>query len=101
MRQPYTDAEIRKGLDLRDKGMPWKNIAETLGRNEKAVYSKFAKIRRGEQSAPTATKTPRKYVRKETTVAKVSPTGISTYRPMFALVGSHSEVTTALRELFS
>jgi hypothetical protein len=99
MKRPYTDAEVKRVFDLRDQGKTWSEIATAVGRGEKALYSKFAKIRRDEQKNPVATKTTkRKYIR---TAAVISPTGTTQYRPMIALVGSPSEVTTTIRELFS
>jgi len=94
MRQPYTAADIKRGQELREQGKPWKEIARLMGRNEKALYSKFAKVRRARAETPVK----RTYKKKEIVM---SPTGITTYRPMIALVGSPSEVTTTIRELFS
>ena len=97
MKRPYSEKEVSNVLDMRKRGMIWKEIAKSVGRNEKALYSKFAKMRRGEQKNPIVEK--RKYTKSN--IAKISPTGVTQYRPMIALVGSPSEVTTTIRELFS
>jgi len=94
-RMPYTDSDVKRVLELRDKGTPWKEIAEIVNRNEKALYSKFAKMRREErrQKLPKS-KTIAKQVKIQAHIPEHT-------RPMIALVGSPSEVTATIRELFS
>jgi transposase len=96
----YSEAENSAIVEKRAQGMSWADIAKDLGRSHKAVQLHYYKIkgrmgiRRGR---PTGSKTKKPRAILAPVMAPVSVTK----KPMIAFVGEHSDITAAIKELFS
>lgn len=91
----YTEKDIARVNELRAAGKSWAEVGNAIGRSPRALYLKFRKEK-------IAKKQKRKYVlRKKVEAALATPMPSQTNKPMIALVGSPSEVTATIRELFS
>jgi hypothetical protein len=97
----YTEAEIAKMKSMNKAGVSWPDIAKELNRSPKSLYIKFRTLK-AENKNPAAVKIKRRKRRLapelESVIAQAKPLP---GRPMIALVGSASEVTETIRELFS
>ena len=95
MIKPYTDKEILDIQEMRKAGKSWPFIAKAVDRNPKAIYAKFSKT---VKAAQRKAREPLGRRRQPSEVkVEVSPAT----RPMVAFIGSPSEITQSIRELFS
>lgn len=89
----WDDEATKELLELREAGYSYKEIGERLGRSAGAINQKLNEIQgRKKEGQPK-----RKYTKRKS----VEHVAITPTRPMVAFVGTHAEITSAIKELFS
>jgi IS30 family transposase len=91
----WSDEDLNKLKEMKREGFSIREIAEDLGRTKTAVAQRLTKI--NGDKGPKRKYTKRNLAHKG--LAPSAPTPVA--RPMLALVGTHSEITNAIKELFS
>jgi len=85
----WTNSDVTTLHQMKDAGSTNLDIANRLKRTEVSVGAKYNKLNRDARKKPKTYRIPKTVVTPQS------------YRPMMALVGSPSEVTQTIRELFS
>lgn len=102
----FTESDLSTMREMRKSGSSMREIAEAVGRTQKSVqnriYNTEAKERKqlkAKGAQPKRAYKLRKYKAASETVLPAAPT--TNKKPLIVFVGDHSEVTAAIKELFS
>lgn len=89
-----TDQDVATMRDMRAKNIGWTEIEKTIGKPLKTIQQKFYSFNKVEATVK------RKHIlkKKKVEVDVMQPVA---QKPMIALVGTPSEVTATIKELFS
>lgn len=103
-RKMFTEDDLTTMQKMRGEGAKMQAIADAVGKTKKSVQNKiYGLAREGKFKLKPGPKTKRAYKLRKFKAAseEILPAAQPNKKPLIVMVGDHSEITAAIKELFS